>query len=156
MFVTTRSTTPRLVAAAALAADAVVVLGLAFAIGVTRVLVATGLQAAPADAALLDDLVAILPFVIAFGGAGVVASFGIVRGRDWADRLGLGVAIIGATVSSIGLVLLGVGRDPIATGQPAASLDAIAVIAAVLTADLVAMAALRVATDGTRAIRFAA
>jgi hypothetical protein len=144
-------TTLRLAAAASLAADGAFILILALAIVVTRGLVAAGLGVTPGDAALLEDLVAVVPFVSAYGIAALVAAAGIVRGRAWADRLGVGVGIIGATVATIGLLLIGVGRDPLATDQFPA--DGLGVLAVLLTARLVAVAALWVAPAGTRADR---
>jgi hypothetical protein len=142
-------TTLRLAAAASLAADGAFILVLALAIAVTRGLVAAGLRVTPGDVALLEDLVAVLPFVTAYGIAAIIAAAGIVRSREWADRLGIGVAVIGATIATVGLLLIGVGRDPLATDQFAA--DGLGVLAVLLAARLVTVTALWVAPAGARA-----
>ena len=102
----------------------------ALAIGLARLLVEGGMVIRPADAVLLGDLVALLPFIVAFAVANLVAAAGLLLGSSWADRLGVGVAIVGATAGTLGLLLVGVGRDPFAPAATARSTaDGIGILA---------------------------
>ena len=102
----------------------------ALAIGLARVLVEAGMVIRPADAVLLGDLVALLPFIITFAAVNLVAAAGLLLGRSWADRLGLGAGIVGATAGALGLLLVGVGRDPFAPAATArATADGIGILA---------------------------
>lgn len=113
----------RLVAGLLLIVGGGVVAVSALAIGLARLLVEGGMVIRPADAVLLGDLVAVLPFIITFAVVNLVAAAGLLLGSSWGDRVGLGVAIVGATAGTLGLLLVGLGRDPFA---PAATAQATA------------------------------
>lgn len=148
--------TARLVAAAALALNGAFVVVLAGAIGVTRALVAGGLAISPADMSLLEDLVAVLPFIAGFGITAVVAAWAVAVARPWAQHLGIGVAAVGATGASIGLLLMGVGLHPVFTtdSSPGPS-DGLGILSFVLTLHLAAIVAIAIASRGERAARLA-
>ncbi len=60
----------------------------------------------------------------------LVAAAGLLLGSSWADRVGLGAAIVGATAGTLGLLLVGVGRDPFAPAATAqATADGIGILA---------------------------
>jgi len=86
----------------------------ALAVVFARILVDAGMTVRAADAALLGDIVAVLPFVVAFAVANLVAAFGLLNGRAWADSLAVGSAVVAVTVGALGLLLVVVGRDPFA------------------------------------------
>ena len=120
----------RLVAGLLLIVGGGVVAVSALAIGLARVLVEAGMVIRPADAVLLGDLVALLPFIITFAAVNIVAAAGLLLGSSWADRLGLGAGIVGATAGALGLLLVGVGRDPFAPAATArATADGIGILA---------------------------
>lgn len=120
----------RLVAGLLLILGGGVVAVSALAIVLARLLVDGGMVIRPADAVLLGDLVALLPFIVTFAVVNLVAAAGLLLGRSWADRVGLGAAIVGATAGTLGLLLVGVGRDPFATAATArATADGIGILA---------------------------
>jgi len=86
----------------------------ALAVAFARILVDAGMTVGPADAALLDDVVGVLPFVVAFAVANLVAASGLLTGKSWAEGIALGSAVVAITVGVIGLALVIVGRDPFA------------------------------------------
>jgi hypothetical protein len=90
----------------------------ALAIVVARILVAGGTVVRAGDAALLEDLTALLPFIVAFALASVVAALGLLGGRAWADTVAIGSAAIAVAIGTVGLLFVVIGRDPLA---PAAS-----------------------------------
>lgn len=87
----------------------------ALAIGLARVLVDAGAPVRPADALLLGDLVPVLPFIVAFALAGLVAAVGLVLERAWADPLAVGASIVAVATGVTGLLVIVVGSDPFAS-----------------------------------------
>ena len=108
----------RIAAGVLLTAGGFVVAVSALAIVVARMLVAGGTVVRADDAALLEDLTALLPFIVAFALANVVAALGLLGGRSWADNVGIGSAAIAVAIGTVGLLFVVVGRDPFG---PAAS-----------------------------------
>jgi hypothetical protein len=106
----------------------------ALAIMVANALVGAGMAVSASDALLLGDLVAVLPFVIAFAVTGFVAAVGLFVGKGWADDLAFGTAIVAIAVGAIGLILLVIGRDPAASAQAARSTDETIAVISVFTA----------------------
>ena len=60
----------------------------------------------------LDDVVAVLPFVIGFAVANVVAAGGLFMGTEWAQRVAVAVSGLGIVAGSFGLFLMIAGRGP--------------------------------------------
>ena len=96
----------------------VVLLGGGFVVGVTAlaiavatVLVDAGAAVRPADAALLADLVPVLPFIIAFAATSLVAAVGLAVEGAWGDTLAVGISIVGVVAGVTGLLLIVVGGD---------------------------------------------
>jgi len=108
----------RIVAGVLLTTGGFVVAVSALAIVVARVLIAGGTAVGAGDAALLEDLTGLLPFIVAFALANVVAALGLLSGRAWADNVATGSAAIAVAIGSVGLLFVVVGRDPFG---PAAS-----------------------------------
>lgn len=152
-------TTHRLIAAIPLLIGGLVVSVSALAVILARILVDAGMTIRPADAALLADVVAVLPFVIAFAGANLVAAFGLLSGRAWADGLAFGSAVVAAAVGGLALLLVVVGRDPFApVGSSGPSADGIGILTsfvvlylAVILSLLAAHAPRRIATGAATA-----
>jgi hypothetical protein len=136
----------RIVAGTLLVAGGFVVAVSALAVVLARLLVGAGMVVRPADAALLDDIVAILPFVIAFAVANLVAAYGLATGKGWAEGLAVGSAVVAVTVGALGLLLVIVGRDPFApVGSPGSGADGIGILGAFTIVYLAVIVALRVA-----------
>jgi hypothetical protein len=118
----------------------------AAAIVIARVMVQAGIDVQPADAALLDDLVAVLPFILAFFALNLATAAGLAAGRAWAvvsaSLLTLGTVAAGV----IGLVLVVIGNDPsVVTGAiRAGQSDGIGLITAFTGLYLSALIALRI------------
>jgi hypothetical protein len=108
----------RVVAGVLLTTGGLLVAVSALAIVLARILVAGGMVVRPGDAALLEDLTALLPFIVGFALANVVAALGLLGGRAWADNAAIGSAAIAVAIGTVGLLLVFVGRDPFG---PAAS-----------------------------------
>jgi hypothetical protein len=144
--------TTRYIAGAALVLSGAISGVLALAIGTARILVAQGVAVTPADAALIEDLVAVLPFIVAFAFGAVVAAIGVLQGRVWADRLGTGIGVVGGTVAALGLLLMGVGRDPLTANAAAAGpVDGLGILAAVFVIHALAVMAISLAAVGEAA-----
>lgn len=109
----------RIVAGVLLTSGGLVVAVSALAIVLARLLVAGGMVVHAGDAALLEDLTALLPFIVAFALANVVAALGLLGGRAWADNVAIGSAAIAVAIGTVGLLLVVVGRDPF--GPPAST-----------------------------------
>jgi hypothetical protein len=105
----------RVVASLSLLAGGSVVGVAILAIALAKALVAAGATIRPADAALLDDLVPLLPFIAGFAIASIVAGVGLLVGQARAETLAMGTSIVAVTVGVIGLSLIFVGRDPLAS-----------------------------------------
>ena len=87
----------------------------ALAIGLARLLVDAGATVRPADAALLGDLVPVLPFIVAFALLSLVAAVGLAVEGAWADALAVGVSIVAIVTGVTGLLLIVAGSDPFAS-----------------------------------------
>ncbi len=109
----------RVVAGVLLTTGGLLVAVSALAIVLARILVAGGMVVRPADAALLEDLTALLPFIVGFALVNVVAALGLLGGRAWADNAALASAAIAVAIGTVGLLLVVVGRDPL--GPPAST-----------------------------------
>ena len=122
---------PRIVAGVLLIVGGIVVAVTVLAIVLARILVDAGMNARPADLALLDDVVALLPFVLAFAAADLAAAYGLLAGRPWADGIALGSAVVAITVGGLGLLLIVVGSDPFApSASSGSSADGIGILSA--------------------------
>ncbi len=120
----------RIVASVLLVAGGFVVAVAALGIVLAHILVEAGLTVRATDAALLDDIVALLPFVVAFAVANLVAALGLLAGRTWADTLAVGSAVVAVTFGALGLLLIVVGRDPFApVGSAGSGADGIGILA---------------------------
>ena len=150
----------RIVAGVLLTTGGFVVAISALAIALARILVAGGMVVRAGDAALLEDLVALLPFIVAFALANVVAALGLLGGRAWADNVAIGSAAVAVAIGTVGLVLVVVGRDPFgpvaSTAGP--TLDGIEMLAgftllylAVIVSVVAARAPRRLTTTGAAA-----
>jgi hypothetical protein len=116
------------------------------AIVAAQLLVGAGMATDPSEALLLSDLIAVLPFIVAFAIAGFVAAAGILVGKSWADDVALGTAIVAVVVGATGLILLSIGRDPFASTAAARSTnDGIAIIGAFTALYLLIIVAVAVA-----------
>ncbi len=102
----------RIVAGVLLTTGGFVVAVSALAIAIARILVAGGMAVRAGDAALLDDLMGLLPFIVAFALANAVAALGLLGGRAWADNVAIGSAAIAVAIGTVGLLFVVVGRDP--------------------------------------------
>lgn len=146
--------TARSIAGTALVLSGVISGVLALAIGIARILVAQGVAVTPADAMLIEDLVAILPFIITFALGAVVAAIGVLQGRVWADRLGTGIGVVGGTVAALGLLLMGVGRDPLtANAAITGPVDGLGILAVVFVIHALAVMAISLAAGRETASR---
>jgi hypothetical protein len=87
----------------------------ALAIPVAKVLVDAGAAIRPADAALLGDLVPVVPFIVAFAATSLVAAIGLAVEGAWADTLAVGISIVAVVTGVTGLLLIVVGSDPFAS-----------------------------------------
>jgi hypothetical protein len=102
----------RVVAGVLLTTGGLLVAVSALAIVLARILVAGGMVVRPGDAALLEDLSALLPFIVGFAAVNLVAALGLLGSRAWADNAALGSAAIAVAIGTVGLVFVVVGRDP--------------------------------------------
>ena len=150
----------RVVAGVLLTTGGLLVAVSALAIVLARILVAGGMVVRPGDAALLEDLTALLPFIVGFALANVVAALGLFGGRAWADNAAIGSAAIAVAIGTVGLLLVVVGRDPFGPAASAAgpSADGIEMLAgftllylAVIVSLVAARAPRRMVTMGATA-----
>jgi len=147
----------RFVASAILLAGGFLVGTTALAIGTAHLLVERGMAVNASDLALLDDLVAILPFVAGFAIANVVAAAGLLAGSDWADRLAAGAATVATTAGGLGLLLVVAGRDPFAkVGAAGPTADGIGILVAFTVVYAVVLMALAAARPRATSIAGAA
>ena len=94
----------------------------ALAIVVARVVIGTGLPgvvATPADTALLDDLIAVLPFIATFAGINVAAGVALATGQTWGTRVARWVTGVAAATGLLGLMLLIAANGPVPATQVA-------------------------------------
>ncbi|MFL5648135.1 MAG: hypothetical protein ACJ776_07050 [Chloroflexota bacterium] len=111
----------RVVAGLALLAGGFIVGVSVLAIVIAQLLVGAGMVIRPADAALLADLVPVLPFIGGFAIASIVAGFGVLAGHVRADSIAMGTSIVAVVTGSLALVLMVVGRDSFASAARSAS-----------------------------------
>jgi|KBSMisStaDraftv2_1062788.scaffolds.fasta_scaffold874015_1 hypothetical protein len=141
----------RAVAGLALGAAGFVVGVAALAVLLAKLLVNAGMPAQPADVATLNDVVAVLPFVIGFAGVNLVAAAGMVLGSDWAQRLAVIVSSAGIVIGAFGLFLVVVGHDPFATSASArAYTDGVEILATFTVTYLVVLGLVAVARQPIR------
>ena len=141
----------RVVAGVLLLGGGLVVAVSSLAIVLARILVEAGMSVRPAETVLLGDLVALLPFIAAFAGANLVAAFGLLSGKTWADAVALGSAAVAITVGGLGLLLVVVGRDPVAPiASPGSGADGIGILAAITIVYLAVIVALHAARSPRR------
>jgi hypothetical protein len=100
-----------------------------------------------ADSSLLDDMVALTPFVGGFALVAVIVGFGLIVAHPKADIAALAVAGAATAVGLAGLVLLILGNDPFAAVPSDRAIDGLqivgtftAIFAAVVVAIVVAHA----------------
>jgi hypothetical protein len=128
----------RVLAAILLGLSATFMVVLVMAIVTAFVLVAGGLPVGASDRALLEDLVAISPFIAAFAIGAIVAVVGLAAGWSWADAVGMVISVFGVTVAMLALLLMGLGAD---LSEPGVA-DGFAIVTVLLAIHLVALIAL--------------
>ena len=123
-----------------LAAALLAVGGMIAALGATlivlaRLATATGAIVRPADVLLVDDLTAVVPFVVAFAVVDLVIARGVALGRAWAVASGSVLSFGAATMAVLGFALMLVGSSPsaffnasLATAAPGGLVAGIATI----------------------------
>jgi hypothetical protein len=113
-------------------AAAVLVLGggllavTALAVVAARVVVNAGLPGVvvrPRDVALLDDLLAVVPFIVTAAVINLVAGLGLAAGRRWAPRIASWVTGAAVATGLLGLVLLIAANGPVPSTQVAGASD---------------------------------
>ncbi len=120
----------------------------ALAVAVARAVVAAGtagVVATPHDLALLDDLVAILPFMVTFATLHVAAAIGLALGRRSAVRAGTWVAGMAVAIGLLVLVIMILGSAPTSAADAgrAGDPDGLAIISVFLCLYGAAAVALR-------------
>jgi hypothetical protein len=147
----------RIVAGLLLLAGGFVAAVTALAIAVAKVLVDGGVPAGSADARLLNDLVAVLPFVVAFAAINVAAAIGLFAERDWAPSMATGAAAVATIGGVINLALVLAGRDPFARiGTAGPSTDGVEILVAFTVLYAVVLMALAAARPRATSISGAA
>jgi hypothetical protein len=147
----------RIVAGVLLVAGGFVVAVSALAIALAKVLVDGGMTVRPADAALLGDLVAVLPFIVAFAGLNLLAAVGLLAGKSWADGVATATARAAVAVGSIGIIIVVVGRDPFAsTASARSNADGLGILTAFTLVYVIVLAALAATRRPRRIARGAA
>jgi hypothetical protein len=153
----------RIVAGLLLLGGGFVVAVTAFAITVAKVLVdagvpaSSGVHVSTTDARLLNDLVAVIPFVVAFAVINVAAAIGLFAEREWAPSIAAGAATVATIGGVIGLTLVLVGRDPFARiGSAGPSTDGVEILAAFTVFYAVVLMALAAARPRATSITGAA
>jgi len=140
------ATRPRFAAAILLTIGGLLPGMAAVAIGIASLAVRAGLPVQPGDALLLDDLVAVLPFIVAFVAFDLATARGLATGKAWALAAGPVLALGAATMGALGLLILMFANDAaILTGAVLASEgDGLAIAAGFTGLHLAALIALRV------------
>jgi hypothetical protein len=148
----------RVIASLSLLAGGFVVGVSVLAIAFVKALVAAGMTVRATDAALLDDLVPVLPFIAGFATLSVVAGVALLVGRARSEALAIGTAVVAVAAGVFGLVLIVVGRDPFAsTSNANTTADGIGIVGTftlIYLAVIVALGAAR--TRSTRSSASAA
>jgi hypothetical protein len=142
------SSFPRFLAGLILVAGGALTGLTAFGISMARwALSTTTFVISASDRALLDDMVALTPFVGAFALVAVIVGFALLLDHPKADIAALAVAGSASAVGIAGLVLLILGNDPFTAVPSDRALDGLqivgtftAIFAAVVVAVLVARA----------------
>jgi hypothetical protein len=104
----------RAIAAVLLASGGFIIGVTVLAIALTKVLVDGGLPVRATDAAVLDDLVPLLPLIGAFAVVNIIAAVGLLLDRSWAAGVAVATALVAVAIGAIGLILLALGSDPLA------------------------------------------
>lgn len=119
----------RVVASLSLLAGGFVVGVSVLAIAFAKALVTAGMTISPSDAALLDDLIPVLPFIAGFAALSVIGGVGVLAAEARGEALAIGTSIVGVVAGVLGLALIVVGRDPFAsTSRAAATADGLGII----------------------------
>ncbi len=118
------------------------------AIVVARAVLAAGVPGVvvkPQDAALLDDLFAVLPFIVTFAALNLAAAVGLALGRRWGVTVGSWVASVAVAIGLLGLLLLVAGSapSPVAGTGRAGDPDGLAIISVAVCLYASAAVALR-------------
>ena len=121
------------------AATALLLSGLLVALGTAAIAIASLSQATapvarPEDAQLVDDLRAILPFIVAFVVFDLATARGLATGRAWAIATGSVLSFGAVAMGLLGLLILGLANDPSV---------AIAIVAAYTVLNLAGLLALQ-------------
>jgi len=144
----------RAVAGLGLAAAGFVVGIAALAVVLARLLVNAGMPIHPGDLATLNDVVAVLPFVVAFALANLVAAAGLFLGTGWAGRLAVAVSGLGIVTGTFGLFLMIAGGAPVASARAArAHTDGVEILATFTVSYLVVLGLLVVARQPIGRVR---
>ena len=142
----------RVVASLALLAGGFIVGVAVLAIAFAQALVNAGMTVRPSDAALLGDLIPVLPFIAGFALVSVLSGVGVLAGQGRADALAIGTSVVAVVTGAIGLALIVVGRDPFAsTSRAASTADGLGIIGTFVLIYLVAIVALAVARSAVPA-----
>ena len=143
----------RVVASLALLAGGFIVGVSVLAIVFAKVLVDAGMAIRPADAALLGDLVPVLPFIGGFAIASILAGLGVLAGQVRAESIAMGTAIVAVIAGFLGLALIVIGRDPFASparaGSSADGLEIVGAFTLIYLIVLVALASTQTRVAGT-------
>lgn len=148
----------RTVASLLLFAGGTVVAVSALAIVIAKLLVESGMAVTAADAALLSDLLGVLPLVIGFAVVTLVAAAGLAARASWAAGLAFVSALVAVAIGAFALVLQVLGADPATLlVSPASMADGLGITGAFTAVYLLVIVALaaapspRTATSGAAA-----
>jgi hypothetical protein len=142
----------RAVAGLGLAAAGFMVGIAALAVVLARLLVNAGMPIHPGDLATLNDVVAVLPFVVAFAVANLVAAAGLFVGTEWAGRLAVAVSGVGIAAGSFGLFLMIAGGHPASARAARSYTDGLEILTAFTVSYLVVLGLLVVARQPIRRV----
>jgi hypothetical protein len=148
VYVRTMTSTRPPIAAVILTLSGLLVGIAAAAIGIASLVVPAGPDADPSGVRLLDDLVAVLPFIVAFVGIDLAAAFGLARGRAWAIEVGSVLALGAVAMGTIGLLILVLGNDPsmLTAATRSAETDGVGFVGAFTGLNVAALLAIRLRT----------
>jgi hypothetical protein len=133
----------------------------ALAILVARIVVSTslpGIVVRSEDVALLDDLIAVLPFMLTFAAMNLAAGIGLAAGRRWAPRVATWVTGIAVATGLLGLLLLIAANGPVPSTKVAGAADpeGFGILSAVVCLYAWAAVALRLPEEPQRPVVIAA